>query len=122
MSGCTSANATATQRDRILVNRLRDFRDYAAARRPQSSLAEMIAGDQPFHQDPVGAYAQAWAFSFFLSETRPREYAAYLARTAARPDFQPYTAQQRLADFTAVFGSDLAQLDAQFLRWIERLK
>ena len=55
-------------------------------------------------------------------ETRPRQFAEYLLRTVEREPFEDYTSQQRLADFTAVFGNDLRLLEAQFVREIERLK
>lgn len=120
--GVWRASANSTQRDRLHRSRLAEFRVYAATRRGKTALIEMLARDRLFASDPSGAYAQAWAFSFYLSETRPREYAQYLVRTAARPDFQDYTPAERLADFTAEFGSDLEQLDAQFLRYIDRLE
>ncbi len=119
--GVHRPTSASTQRDRLLRSRLADFRVYLA-RRGERSLAEMIADDGIFKRDPAGAYAQAWALSFYLSETRPREYTDYLARTAARADFQRALPQQRLADFTAIFGSDVALLDAQFLRYVERLR
>ena len=51
-----------------------------------------------------GAYAEAWALSFYLSETQPRLYAAYLAKTAERPLFGDYPAAERVADFQDIFG------------------
>lgn len=120
--GVWQATANSTRRDRILPGRLADFRRWAAAGRSSDSLRAMLADDQFFARAPRAAYAQAWTFSFYLCETRPREYASYLARTAARPDFERYSPDERLADFTAVFGSDLQLLDAQFLRYVERLR
>jgi hypothetical protein len=120
--GVWQTTANSARRDRILPGRLADFRRYVAAGRPSDSLRTMLADDQFFARAPEAAYAQAWAFSFYLCETRPREYASYLARTAARPDFERYSPDERLADFTAVFGNDWELLDAQFLRYIGRLR
>jgi hypothetical protein len=120
--GVWQATSNSARRDRILPGRLAEFRRYVAAGRASDSLRAMLADDQFFARAPQAAYAQAWAFSFYLCETRPREYADYLARTAARPDFERYSSDERLADFTAVFGGDLELLDAQFLRYIERLR
>ncbi len=72
--------------------------------------------------NPGAAYAEAWALTFYLSETRPRQYNAYLAKTAARPNFEPYTAAQRRADFTAAFSTDPRMLEADYLRFIAGLK
>jgi hypothetical protein len=66
----------------------------------------------------MAAYAESWAFSFFLVETEPQKYLECLKRTASRPPFQEYTAGERTADFTAIFGSDWRMLEARFLRFM----
>ena len=71
-----------------------------------------------FARRPSDAYAEAWALTFYLVETQPLKYADYLARTARRPSFSDYTPTQRAADFTAVFGTDMRMLEAQFLRFM----
>ena len=58
----------------------------------------------------------------FLCETRPRELAQYLEKTAARADFSNYFAAQRVADFEECFGSDLKKLEANFLAWMKEIK
>jgi hypothetical protein len=105
------------KQDRINAGRMRDFRAGAAARK-EGRLAEMISSDRFFDTDPAAAYAEAWAFTWFLSETRPREYTKYLVRTAARPAFREYTSAERMADFTAVFGQNLRLLEASFVRFM----
>lgn len=107
--------------DRINRGRLESFRRYLE-RRPADALPLMISGDRAFQRDPQGAYADAWALNFFLSETRPRKYCDYLAKVAARPPQQAYTGSQRLADFTDTFGTNLPMLDAHLLRMIGELK
>jgi hypothetical protein len=107
--------------ERVNWSRLAQFRQYAGRRKPDA-MAQLINSDRVFRTDPDGAYAEAWALSYFLIETRPQQYAAYLARTAARPDFHPYPRSQRLADFTAVFGDNLRLLDAQFLDFMEQVR
>ena len=72
--------------------------------------------------NPPAAYAEAWAFTFFLVETEPRKYAQYLARTAERPPFSEYDTARRMADFTAVLGKDWRMLDARFLRFMAEVK
>ena len=81
-----------------------------------------MASDSLFGRNPGAAYAEAWALSFFLVETDPQKYTKYLALTAARPAFAEYTAAQRTADFTSVFGSDWRMLEARLLRFIAGLK
>ena len=108
--------------ERINRERLAEFKHYAATRRNAGNLAELIATDRPFKKDPHGAYAESWALSYYLCETQPRLYCAYLARTAARPSFEPYTPSQRVADFTSVFGHDLKLVETQFLRYMQRVE
>ncbi|MBI1903670.1 MAG: DUF1570 domain-containing protein [Planctomycetia bacterium] len=90
-------------------------------RRKDDSLAQLVASDRAFKADQANAYAEAWALTFFLVETRPRDYAKYLKLTVGE-EFQPYPDSRRLADFMKVFGKNFKQLDAQFVRFIEGLK
>lgn len=108
--------------ERINRVRLAEFKQYVATRRNTGNLAELIATDRPFKKDPHGAYAESWALSYYLCETQPRLYSEYLARTAARPPFERYTPQQRVADFTSVFGRDLKWVETQFLRYMQRVE
>ena len=104
-------------RDRYL-----HFRNYQAARRPPKSLEEFVKGDEFFQAATLDGYAQAWALTFFLLETRQQQYSDYLKRIAARPPLQPYESEARLDDFRQAFGDDLAQLDADFLRFMSGLR
>ncbi len=108
--------------DRINRGRLASFRQYAATSRKTGALAELVNSDRLFEQDPVAAYGEAWALTFFLSETQPRKYTEYLAKTAARERFAAYPAAQRLADFTSIFGTDLGRLEIEFLRYLAAVK
>ena len=108
--------------DRINQDRLKVFQQWVASRHRPELLASIVASDDLFRVNPAAAYAEAWSLSFFLSETEPRKYVRYLKRTAARPPFQEYTAAERTADFTAVFGADWRMLEARFLRFIGSLR
>lgn len=110
------------QKERLNRRQLEAFRQFVRGGRPKDSLAQLISSDKRFEQHPLDAYAEAWAFSFFLIESHPRKYADYLQRLAAIPAFSDRTSAQRLSDFTAVFGSNFALLDAQFLRFVNELK
>ena len=108
--------------DRINRGRLHDFRLLMENRHNPEILASMIASDQQFRVNPLAAYAEAWALSFFLAESEPRKYAQYLNLTASRPPFSEYGAGQRTADFTSVFGSNWRMLESQFLRFMKNIK
>jgi hypothetical protein len=120
--GVWNAQYDASQSDRINRGRLLDFHDYAAKKRPEGALVELLTTDQTFKRDPTGAYAEAWALSFYLSETQPRLYSAYLAKTAARPLFSDYTPAERLADFQDIFGREMKMFETKFLRYMADVK
>lgn len=108
--------------DRINNGRLVGFKNYVNTNRKVGSLAEFISSDRLFFTNVSAAYAEAWALTYYLIESRPRKFAEYLRLTTQREPFEDYTSQQRLSDFTAVFGTDLRLLEAQFVREIEGLR
>jgi hypothetical protein len=107
--------------DRINRGRLEAWRSYKS-RRDSDAIAQLVSSDRPFRKQPLAAYAEAWALSFFLCETMPKKYVEYLSKTASRPAFDDYTSHERLNDFTSVFGNDLAMLTARMERFIGGLK
>jgi hypothetical protein len=118
--GVWNAVSLHGQADRINSYRLDAFRG-GAAERPAQWVGALVAGDQRFETAILDAYAEAWALSFYLCETRPQEYSAYLARVSQRKLFSPYTPAERMADFTAAFGGDLDLLTAQVQRFVDKL-
>jgi hypothetical protein len=120
--GVWNSSSYTTLKDRINTGRLHDFKEYVSTRRQPGSLARLVTTDDAFRSDPLGAYAEAWALSFYLCETRPQEYAAYLEKTAARPMFGTYSDLERMADFQQAFGNDWKLLEANFLAWMAAIK
>jgi hypothetical protein len=119
--GVNDSRTYSAQTDRINRGRLNDFKQLRANRKP-AAFVELISSDKQFELDPIRAYAEAWAFTFFLVEKTPRDYARYLEKTAARKPFTLYSSAQRLKDFTDVFGDNMALLEAHFLRFMDELK
>ncbi len=120
--GVWNSRTHKNRADRINRGRLEAFKRYARTSRKVGSLAEFVSSDRRFSYDPSAAYAEAWALTHYLIESRPRQFAEYLRRTTQREPFEDYTAIQRLGDFTDVFGTDLRLLEAQFIRTIEGLR
>lgn len=108
--------------DRINKERYLWFGNYAKTRRKPKSLGTFLSSDKPFETTPLDAYAEAWALSFFLIETRPSNYARYLKAIASRDPLKEYPEEERLDDFKKAFGKDLSLLEADFLRFISRLE
>jgi hypothetical protein len=121
--GVWQSRTYPNQADRVNHGLLSSYRRYVASgRRPKSAIAELVSSDRLFQASPTTAYPEAWALSFFLAETQPKQYMSYLAITAGKRPFSPYRGPERLKDFTDAFGSDLAMLDARLQRFIAGLK
>jgi hypothetical protein len=108
--------------DRINRERLDYFRQYLKSGRPAQGFLLLVADDELFGTNPLAAYAEAWAFTFYLMENLPKQYGQYLAKTAELEPFAPYGPAARLADFRSVFGTNLRMLEANYLRFIESLR
>ncbi len=119
--GIRERSSSRSQRDRVNPSRLRDFRDFAKSRRRKGSVAELVSSDKRLQYAVSDFYAESWALTFFLVETRPRKYAAYQKAIAGRDPFRRYTAEERLDDFRAAFGDNLEMLDAELLRFVSRI-
>ena len=120
--GVWNSRSHTRAEDRLNRERLAQFKQQlAAGQRPEARFAALIASDRPFESDSQGAYAEAWAFTFYLVETQPRLFAKYLKRTANHPDFTDVNSAARLKDFTSVFGENFRLIDAQFLRYMQGL-
>lgn len=87
----------------------------------EGRLARLVQSDRLFSEAPNEAYALAWAISFYLAETQPRNYIGYLQTTAARQDFSPYSSAQRWQDFVEHFGENVELLESRLIRYIEKL-
>ncbi|MDA7979979.1 MAG: DUF1570 domain-containing protein [Pirellulales bacterium] len=113
--GVWNARHNVRATDRVNRDRLAQFKKYLS-RRKDDAFVQLLASDDLFRTDPDGAYAESWGWTYYLMETRPRKFAAYLKRLGARGQFSQYSAADRLRDFAAEFGADFKYLDAQFLR------
>ncbi len=104
-------------------NRLTQFRQYLATR-PSTSLKTLIADDKRLRdtRTSLDAYAEAWALNYYLLNHHPRQYAEYLKLLSAKPPLVWDDPETRLTEFQQAFGKNLSQLDADFLRYMQRLK
>ena len=108
-------------KDRINGERLKVFQTKLRPRHKPEVLTALIASEESFGVNPGAAYAEAWALTFFLVETEPAKYARYLRLTATRPPLAEYSDEERVKDFTAIFGGDWRMLEARFLRFMADL-
>lgn len=98
------------------------FMKFIKEGRPEGFLETFIRDDKSFSTQMGNAYAQAWALSFWLIETRPREYAKFLQKMASPEVTRQLTPESRVKLFTESFGDNLTLLDAEMLRYYARIK
>jgi hypothetical protein len=120
--GIRNSSANSGVKTRINRDRFIWFGNYSKSRRKPRSLESFLASDDAFKTDVLDAYSEAWAFSFFLIETRPRPYADYLRTIAARDPLLVYSAQDRVADFKQTVSKELPLLESEFLRFIAQIR
>lgn len=116
-SGANAGVATRVNRERFIW-----FGDYMKSRRKPKSLEAFLSSDDLFGNNALDAYSEAWAFTFFLIETRPRAYAEYLRTIASRDPLLAYQGEARVADFTRTISKELPLLEAEFLRFMAGIK
>ena len=120
--GIRNSGAGTAVKNRINHERFIWFGNYNKTRRKAKSLEAFLSSDDLFRSTVLDAYSEAWAFSFFLIETRPRPYADYLRAVASRDPLSAYPAADRLADFKKTVTNDLPLLEADFLRFMGGIK
>lgn len=107
------------------VNRVRleQFRSYLKAR-PADSLVSLISKDDRLRGTKTApdAYAEAWALTYFLNRQRPKEYVDYLSMLSKKKPLFWDDPEARLSEFKAAFGEDLGALDAEFLRFMAKVR
>ena len=107
--------------ERVNLSRLINFDDYRRQRRKAGTLAQMIASDDLLRKSALDGYGEAWLLTNYLIETRPQKFGWYLQTLAARNPLEAYSPEERLRDFEANFGKDLAWLEVEFLRYAEKV-
>jgi hypothetical protein len=120
--GVRNSSSNTGVKTRINRQRFLWFGNYSASRRHPKSLESFLSSDEFFKSDILDAYSEAWAFTFFLIETRPRQYADYLRAIASRDPLEVYAANDRLADFKRTISKEIPLLESEFLRFIAGIK
>ena len=121
--GMRNSAAGNSAKQRLNWERYVVFQNFVQTkRRPPKSLRSFIESEDLYESGVLDFYAQSWALTFFLVETRPRNYSAYLKRIAARDPFAEYPAKERLADFKETIHIDVDWLDTQFVKYIDGVK
>lgn len=99
------------------------YRDNANADK-LATLRSMIVDDDLFRNSrtAVDAYAEAWAWTYFLITWHTDDFVAYLKEIADKPLLVKTDKAERLASFTRHFGSDFDKLEEEFYRRMSRIE
>jgi hypothetical protein len=101
------------------------LREYRLCRRAGAgpTLRALVTEQGPFLRPEartLPCYANAWALLYYLSHRRRADLNQYLRLVAARRR-GAHSDDDRLADFSAAFGSDLAALEADWRAFMDRV-
>jgi len=106
-------------------SRLRRFQEYARTRRQPGSSKAMLLSDERYQMGNrealLDAYAEAWAFSYYLIKRKRAQYVEYLKTLQNKPPFEQDTPEQRLADFEEAFG-ELDAVERGFIEFFSGLQ
>ncbi|QDV30571.1 hypothetical protein Spb1_25050 [Planctopirus ephydatiae] len=107
--------------DRINRERFLHFRAMQQ-KLPQGWLRALIESDDLFETRALDAYAQAWAVTFFLLETRPSQYVRLLT-TFDKTDrkMNESITSRRLRHFIESLGKEPESLEIEIKRFFEDL-
>ena len=88
------------------------------------TLQSLIANDKRIRNSrtATAAYAEAWAWTYYLIRWKPKEYTSYLQMFSAKRRLVWDDPETRLAEFRSHFGPDLEALQTDFLKRMGRLK
>ena len=103
-------------------SRLNQFRQYLPGR-PRESLPSLLGTDKRM-RDPhtaLDAYAESWALNYYLIRQKPKQYVSYLQSLAEKKPLIWEDSATRVQEFETFFGN-LAPLEADFLRQIEKVR
>jgi len=92
--------------------------------RTRDSLETLISTDERFRdgKQVLNAYAEAWALNYFLIRTKRKEYISYIKFLSEKKPMNEDGPEKRIEEFKQFFGSDLAALDREFMRYVLRLR
>lgn len=87
-----------------------------------TGIKELVADDQPFRNPltAVDAYAEAWAWNYFLIKWHPNEYTNYLRMISEKPLLAQDDRETRIAEFKKHFG-DFDDLKREFYQRMSRI-
>jgi hypothetical protein len=116
--GVNDSHSHSAARDRVDAYYLGVLKQRLGKEPPAGLLEALVSGDGIFDQDIQLAYGLAWGLTWYLAETRQAQLNTYLQKIAQRPRLEPYSANDRIADFRDSFGIDFVMLQSHFVQYL----
>lgn len=106
-----------------VVNRV-NLLNFQKALRTRPGLTSLLSDDKRFRTAATSAdaYAEAWALNYFLIRTRREDYVKYLKALADQTPQVFLEPAERIKQFQQFFGDDLAALETEFLRYMQKVQ
>jgi len=105
--------------------RLRQFGEYVRGghRRPDS-LLKLVQSDDRFQQlgNARYAYAESWAFCYFLIKHHPKAFVDYLKILQKKEPLITHSPEERIADFVTAFGKPPHEMNDAFMKRVVKLR
>lgn len=104
--------------------RLRQFVAYANGHRRPDSLLTLVESDDRFQKLGLAreAYAESWAFCYYLIKHHPSDFADYLKILQKKEPLITNSREERVADFVEAFGKPPHEMNRDFMRRIGKLR
>lgn len=84
----------------------------------------LVVDDEIFRRPDaaIDAYAQAWALTAFLVQTKKQAFVRYLTTLAAKQPFAEDSPEDRRREFVAAFGEPTAEFEESVAKFVARLR
>ena len=92
--------------------------------RPADSLSTLMRDDKRFRDGTttLDAYAEAWALNYFLLKKYGKQYQSYLQELSKKTPLVSNSGDERIALFEEKIGKSLAELDREFVPFLQKLQ
>jgi len=103
--------------------KLAEFKRGVPTRDP-NALRDMLTDDAAFRDASTAgaAYADAWAFNYYLLRRRSKEYVNYLQKLAQLKPLDELEPEERLKQFEESMGTTVDKIDKEFMYYMRRVR
>ncbi len=90
--------------------------------RTSDSLELLLLDDKHIAESMETGYPEAWGVTFYLLKNKPKDFVKYLDGIRAKPPGKLSGPKERIELFRDCFGDDIAKIDKDYIRFMQRQK